>query len=66
MTLKAALQSLTLYLASFIGKRGITVKALAPGGLDDDFSAPLIAINPQARGYIVSRLWIWRCSRWTA
>jgi NAD(P)-dependent dehydrogenase (short-subunit alcohol dehydrogenase family) len=51
---KAALQSLTLYLASFLGKRGITVNALAPGGLDDDFNAPLFAINPQARGYIAS------------
>jgi NAD(P)-dependent dehydrogenase (short-subunit alcohol dehydrogenase family) len=51
---KAALQSLTLYLASFLGKRGITVNALAPGGLDDDFNTPLFAINPQARGYIAS------------
>jgi NAD(P)-dependent dehydrogenase (short-subunit alcohol dehydrogenase family) len=51
---KAALQSLTVYLASFLGKRGITVNALAPGGLDDDFNAPLFAINPQARGYIAS------------
>jgi NAD(P)-dependent dehydrogenase (short-subunit alcohol dehydrogenase family) len=52
--LKAALQSLTLYLASFLGKRGITVNAVAPGGLDDDFNAPLFEIMPQARGYISS------------
>jgi NAD(P)-dependent dehydrogenase (short-subunit alcohol dehydrogenase family) len=51
---KAALQSLTLYLASFLGGRGITVNALAPGGLDDDFNAPLFAVNEQARGYIQS------------
>jgi NAD(P)-dependent dehydrogenase (short-subunit alcohol dehydrogenase family) len=44
--MKAALQSLTLYLASFLGKRGITVNAVAPGGLDDDFNAPLFAIMP--------------------
>jgi NAD(P)-dependent dehydrogenase (short-subunit alcohol dehydrogenase family) len=44
--LKAALQSLTLYLASFLGPRGITVNAVAPGGLDDDFNAPLFAMMP--------------------
>jgi NAD(P)-dependent dehydrogenase (short-subunit alcohol dehydrogenase family) len=44
--LKAALQSLTLYLASFLGHRGITVNAVAPGGLDDDFNAPLFAMMP--------------------
>jgi NAD(P)-dependent dehydrogenase (short-subunit alcohol dehydrogenase family) len=44
--LKAALQSLTLYLASFFGKRGITANAVAPGGLDDDFNAPLFAMMP--------------------
>ncbi len=49
---KAALQSLTLYLASFLGKRGITVNAIAPGGLDDDFNAPLFTQMPQARDYI--------------
>lgn len=49
--LKAALQSLTLYLASFLGHRGITVNAVAPGGLDDDFNAPLFAMMP-AKDYI--------------
>lgn len=49
--LKAALQSLTLYLASFLGNRGITVNAVAPGGLDDDFNAPLFAMMP-AKEYI--------------
>jgi NAD(P)-dependent dehydrogenase (short-subunit alcohol dehydrogenase family) len=51
--LKAALQSLTLYLASFLGKRGITVNAVAPGGLDDDFNAPLFAMMP-AKDYITA------------
>jgi NAD(P)-dependent dehydrogenase (short-subunit alcohol dehydrogenase family) len=49
--LKAALQSLTLYLASFLGGRNITVNAVAPGGLDDDFNAPLFAMIP-AKDYI--------------
>ena len=51
--MKAALQSLTLYLASFLGKRGITVNAVAPGGLDDDFNAPIFAMMP-AKDYITS------------
>ena len=52
---KAALQSLTLYLASFLGKRGITVNAVAPGGLDDDFNATLFnVVFPPAREYIKS------------
>jgi NAD(P)-dependent dehydrogenase (short-subunit alcohol dehydrogenase family) len=51
---KAALQSLTLYLASFLGSRGITVNAVAPGGLDDDFNAPLFQMMPPARDYIRS------------
>lgn len=52
--LKAALQSLTVYLASFLGKRGITVNAVAPGGLDNEFNADLFERMPQARGYIAT------------
>jgi NAD(P)-dependent dehydrogenase (short-subunit alcohol dehydrogenase family) len=53
--MKAALQSLTVYLASFLGSRKITVNAVAPGGLDDDFNAPLFnVIFPPAREYIKS------------
>ncbi len=53
--IKAALQSLTVYLASFLGKNKITVNAIAPGGLDDDFNAPLFNhIFPAARDYIKS------------
>jgi NAD(P)-dependent dehydrogenase (short-subunit alcohol dehydrogenase family) len=52
--IKAALQSLTLYLASFLGNRKITVNAVAPGGLDDDFNAPLFKAIPQAKDYIIS------------
>jgi NAD(P)-dependent dehydrogenase (short-subunit alcohol dehydrogenase family) len=52
--IKAALQSLTLYLASFLGSRRITVNAVAPGGLDDDFNAPLFAAMPQAKDFITA------------
>ena len=52
--LKAALQSLTVYLASFLGQRGITVNAVAPGGLDNEFNAGLFERMPQARDYIRS------------
>lgn len=51
--IKAAVQSLTLYLARHFGSRGITVNAVAPGGLDDDFNAELFdELMPQARDYI--------------
>ena len=52
--IKAAVQSLTLYLARFLGPRRITVNAVAPGGLDDEFNASLWQTMPQARGYIES------------
>ncbi|GFE65731.1 SDR family NAD(P)-dependent oxidoreductase [Litoreibacter roseus] len=51
--LKAALQSMTLYWAQIFGARRITVNAVAPGGLDDDFNAKLFdEIIPGARDYI--------------
>ena len=52
--LKAAIQSLTLYLASFLGERKITVNAVAPGGLDDDFNAGLFEQMSSAKDYIAS------------
>ena len=53
--LKAALQSLTAYLAAHLGPRSITVNAVAPGGLDDDFNALLFdEIFPPARDHIRS------------
>ncbi len=59
--IKAALQSLTVYLASFLGSKKITVNAIAPGGLDDDFNAPLFNhIFPAARDYITSNTAIGR------
>ena len=52
--IKAALQCLTAYLAAFLGPRGITVNAVAPGGLDDDFNAELFSNMPPARDHIRS------------
>ena len=51
--IKASEQSLTLYLASFLGERKITVSAIAPGGLDTDFNVR-IEVMPQARDYVAS------------
>ena len=61
--MKAALQSLTLYLANFLGPRGITVNAVAPGGLDDDVNAPLFAALPSSRGFIGSNTAVGRLGR---
>lgn len=58
--LKAALQSLTLYWASYFGPKAITANAVAPGGLDDDFNDPLFSVMPQARDYITSNTAIGR------
>lgn len=53
--IKAAVQSLTVYLAAFFGPRNITVNAVAPGGLDDDFNATLFNdVFPAARDRIRS------------
>lgn len=50
--LKAAVQSLTTYLAGALGPRGITVNAVAPGGLDNEFNGELFTEMPQARDYL--------------
>ena len=52
--IKAAIQSLTLYLASFLGERNITVNAVAPGGLDDDFNSGLFEQMSGAKDFISS------------
>jgi len=58
--LKAAVESLTVYLASFLGPRGITVNAVAPGGLEGDFNAAEFAANEGAREFIVTNTAIGR------
>jgi len=50
--LKAAVRSLTVYLASFLGTRGITANAVVPAGLEGDFNAAAFAAMPEARHYI--------------
>lgn len=52
--IKAAIQSLTLYLASFLGERQITVNAVAPGGLDDDFNSGLFEQMSGTKDFIAS------------
>lgn len=52
--IKAAIQSLTLYLASFLGERNITVNAVAPGGLDDDLNSGLFEQMSEAKDFISS------------
>ena len=52
--IKAAIQSLTLYLASFLGERKITVNAVAPGGLDDDLNSRLFDQMSEAKDFISS------------
>jgi NAD(P)-dependent dehydrogenase (short-subunit alcohol dehydrogenase family) len=57
---KAAVQSLTLYLAAHFGPRNITVNAVAPGGLDDDFNKGLFEWMPPSREFIRSNTAIGR------
>ncbi len=52
--IKAAVQSLTLYLASFFGKRRITVNAVSPAGLDAAINAELFEQMPHAKEHLAS------------
>lgn len=51
--LKAAIECLTLYLANFLGSRGITANAVEPGGLEGDFNAVAFAAEGE-REYMVA------------
>ncbi|MEO0785087.1 MAG: SDR family oxidoreductase [Pseudomonadota bacterium] len=53
--MKAAVETFTRYLAADLGKRGITVNALAPGGIDNDFNADRFEKMPQMRDYLASQ-----------
>lgn len=61
--IKAAIQSLTRYLASSLGERKITVNAVAPGGLDDDFNSGLFEQMSSAKDYIKSNTAIGRIGK---
>ena len=61
--MKAAIHSLTSYLASFVGDRKITVNAVAPGGLDDDFNSELFEQMSSAKDYITSNTAIGRIGK---
>lgn len=53
-TMKAAVETFTKYLAQALGSRGITVNAVAPGGIDNDFNADRFAAMPQLREILAS------------
>lgn len=52
--MKAAIHALTAYLAQVLGERGITVNAVAPGGLDDDMNAQMFEDMPDAKEMITN------------
>jgi NAD(P)-dependent dehydrogenase (short-subunit alcohol dehydrogenase family) len=51
-SLKAAVESLTRYLAAELGPRGITANVIAPGPVATDFSGGLIRDNPQIQEHL--------------
>ncbi len=61
--MKAAVETFTRYLAADLGKRGITVNAVAPGGIDNDFNADRFEKMPQMREYLASQTALGRIGR---
>jgi NAD(P)-dependent dehydrogenase (short-subunit alcohol dehydrogenase family) len=53
--MKSAVETFTRYLAADLGKRGITVNALAPGGIDNDFNADRFEKAPHIREFLASQ-----------
>jgi len=53
-SLKAAVESLTRYMAAELGPRGITVNVIAPGPVATDFSGGLIRDTPQIQEHLKS------------
>jgi NAD(P)-dependent dehydrogenase (short-subunit alcohol dehydrogenase family) len=53
--MKAAVETFTRYLAADLGPRGITVNAVAPGGIDNDFNAARFEKMPQMKEYLASQ-----------
>ncbi len=62
-SMKAALETFTRYLALDLGKRGITVNAIAPGGIDNDFNAKRFIEMPEMKDYLISQTALGRLGR---
>jgi NAD(P)-dependent dehydrogenase (short-subunit alcohol dehydrogenase family) len=60
---KGALTTLTVNLAKHLGRRGITVNAVAPGTTDTDGNAPWVRDNPRGRAYAASLTALGRVGR---
>ncbi|MCQ8184734.1 SDR family NAD(P)-dependent oxidoreductase [Parvularcula maris] len=61
--MKAAVETFTRYLAQDLGKRGITVNAVAPGGIDNDFNADRFEKMPQMKGILAENTALGRIGR---
>ncbi|MEO1405976.1 MAG: SDR family oxidoreductase [Pseudomonadota bacterium] len=62
-SMKAAVETFTRYLAADLGARGITVNAVAPGGIDNDFNADRFEKMPQMRDFLASQTALGRVGR---
>ncbi len=61
--LKAALESLTTYLAKVLGPRGITANVVAPGVIETDFTADALRTNPGMGDYLAANTALGRIGR---
>ncbi|SKB43675.1 SDR family oxidoreductase [Luteibacter sp. 22Crub2.1] len=52
--MKAAVESLTRYMAKELGPRGITVNAVAPGAIATDFSGGMVRDNPEVQKMVIA------------
>jgi len=53
-SMKAAIETLTKYMAKELGSRGIRVNALAPGAIETDFGGGVVRDNSQLNDFIAS------------
>lgn len=54
-SMKAAVESLTRYMALELGPRGIAVNVVAPGAVATDFSGGMVRDNPDVNKFVASR-----------
>lgn len=52
--IKSAVETFSRYLAQTLGPRGITVNAVAPGAIDNDFNRARFDAAPQVKDYIAT------------